>query len=229
MVTRKNVDFTQSIAPHPRTPREFKQRVRSISLTDALIAVEWLNAAKGSADRTRVLGIRADLEHIGKMLASLRNGGLEKAKLNELAIRQNQLNETFSHYTFCPVMAYDAKTGAWRYNAVPKKGSGLELEVTHHGMQVRINEAAVVAALARLAANGELHKVRLCEQCKENWRVSEREIDRFCSAECRQAHYEKRPEFKDRRQEIQRQYRDRQKKEDAKALALVRAQLKGRS
>ena len=226
MVTRSKATFTETIAPHPQTPAELEHRIRSLSLTDALIAVEWLNAAKGTMARARVLDIRTQLEYVGAMLDSLPKG-LSGPKLNELRIRHNALNVDLSRYTFCPVMAYDLSSGVWRYNAIPQNARGREIEVTHQGVTVRVDEAAVVAAFARLAANRELHKVRLCEQCKENWRVSERQIDRFCSQQCREAHYRAQPEFKTRRKKIQKDYRSNQKRKDAKALADVR--LSGRS
>jgi hypothetical protein len=210
MVTRLKAEFTKAVAP-PLS----QARIRSLSLTDALIAVEWLNAARGTKGRTHVLGIRTDLEYLGKMADTGR------ASTPEFRQRCNALNELLSHYTFRPVLYYDA--GVWRYNAVPRKGRGRAVEVTHQGVTVQVNEATVVAALARLAANGELSKVRLCEWCKQNYRVSERDIDRFCSRGCQNAHYQARPEFKDRRKKIQKDYRVNKKREDAKALARARA------
>lgn len=244
MVTRLKAEFMEAIEPRPKTPTQFEHRLRSLALTDALIAVEWLNAAKGTSARVRVLQIRDDLEQLGGMLDSLhrqRREGRAKRKgkttLSEADQKEaaqygelytqfreghNKLNEDLSAYSFCPVMVHDVAAGVWRYNAVPRKSRGLQIEITHQGVTVQVNEATVVAALARLAANGEFHKVRLCEQCKEKWRISEREIDRFCSARCRDESYHTRPKFKKLRRKIQKDYRDREKRKDAMAKADVR-------
>jgi len=96
-------------------------------------------------------------------------------------------------------------------------------------MNILADEAAVATAFCRLATNGELHKVRLCEQCKENWRVSERQIDRFCSRQCRVAADKARTEFKEQRKMIQKNWRINAKRKAAKALRDLRAARKGRS
>jgi hypothetical protein len=195
-------------------------RMRSLSLTDALVVAEWLNAAKGTKARTHVLGIRTHLEYLREMVDTGRAGE------PEFRLRHNHVNELLSHYTFHPVLSYDLPSGVWRYNAVPKNARGRTVEVTHQGVTVQVNAAAVVAALARLAARGELRKARLCEWCKENYRVSERDMDRFCSDRCRNADYQARPEFKASRKRIQKDWRARENEKDARARAQV--QLKGR-
>lgn len=217
MVTRTRTEFRKTVTPPPRA------RIRSLSLTDALIAVEWLNATKGTAERESVLGFRTHLEYLRRMADTGRAGEAE------FRLRHNHVNDLLSHYSFNPILTYDMDSGAWGYNAVPKKTRGRTVEVTHQGVTVQVCAATVVAALARLAAHGELCKLRLCEWCKENWRVSERECDRFCSKQCSDAHYQTRPEFNDRRKKIQKRYRIKQRREDAAALAGVRASFKGRS
>jgi hypothetical protein len=124
-------------------------------------------------------------------------------------------------------MACDPPSGVWRYNAVPRKARGQQIEIAHQGITVQVNKAAVVAALTRLAANRELYKVRLCEQCRERWRVSERKMDRFCSPECREGWHTKSPDYSERRQEIQRRYRKKLKlkraaEDAASSLAAIR-------
>jgi hypothetical protein len=253
VVTRSKAEFTEAIAPSPKTPAEFEHRLRSLSLTDALIVVTWLNSAKGSA-RARVLRIRDDLAQLSTMLDSLHQQVLTRraqrklmwtppcagdVKLHSAADikqaledtelrlqfqqRHSKLNQALRRYSFHPVVLYDAAAGSCRYNSIPNKQSGPQLEITHQGMIVQINEAAAAAALARLAANGQLHKVRRCEQCKKKWRVSEREIDRFCPGkECREKWYRSQPEFTERRKKIQKEWRDRENLKRAKALAQAR-------
>jgi hypothetical protein len=202
-----------------------------ISSSDALCAVAWLNNFKGTANYRRVLQIRDELEQLGAMLDSLcrqRQEGRARRKgrttfptqgeitkevqLAELytrfSERHNDFNRLLSKYTFVSAMAYDPDTGIWRFNPLPKGGRGRIIKVSDGRLTVEVDETAVVAALARLAANRELYKARLCEQCHERWRVSERRMDRFCSQQCREAWYTASPEYDKRRRDIQRRYRE---------------------
>src|ERR1017187_8781738 len=217
-VTTAKPKFTKEVA------RPLSQaRIRSMSAADALMAVTWLNAAKGTT-RKRVLGIRTDLAYLLKMADSWLPGK-PKEDWQEVRMRHNLLNELLSRYTFRPILYYDLDSEVWRYNTVPNKARGPVVEVTLQGVTLPVDEATAVAALVRLGAHGELHKVRLCECCKQNWRVSERECDRFCSKQCSDADYQARPEFKGRRRKIQKHYRERENRNAARELA----RLKGRN
>ncbi len=66
-------------------------------------------------------------------------------------------------------------------------------------------------ALVRLAVRRQLRKLRLCDQCKKVWRVSERKMDRFCSMGCREAAYAQQPEYRKRRREILKRHRENKK------------------
>jgi hypothetical protein len=246
---RRKFKFAKSVVPHPKTQAEFKGRVRSLSFSDVVTTVEWLNAMKGTGAQKRVLAVRLELEELGSMLISLRRqrqdakaaglgrkgprneqeiqGYVQRANLfNEFRERHNALNRTLTRYAFVPVLVYDINPGIWRFNAVPKATREPAIQVSDGNVTVQVTEASVIAALARLAANWELHKVRLCENCQERWLVSERQIDRFCSAKCRVTANEARPEFLDRKARNQKSYREREKR--AHAEARVRVQRKKR-
>ena len=75
-----------------------------------------------------------------------------------------------------------------------------------------ISEADVVLALVRLDLSGEVHKVRLCEMCKDRWRVAEKSNYRFCSAQCREAFYVSQPGYDEQKAKNQRKYRTNLKK-----------------
>jgi hypothetical protein len=218
-----------------------RARSRSIALTDAIIAAAWFNAARGSRTRARVLQIRDELETLGTMLDSLQKIEEGRVQLRarrslpspeELAqmrkdaqlrerfrVRHNALNATLSNYAFCPVMAYDLKSGSWRHNMISRKSRGPQIEVPLAGVTVQVDAPSVVNALVRLAASRQRYKLRLCDQCKRVWRVSERRIDRFCSGTCRQMAYAQDPEFGARRREIQRRYRQNQKQREVRTVA----------
>ena len=71
-----------------------------------------------------------------------------------------------------------------------------------------ISEADAVISLVRLAESGDLGKVRLCEMCKERWRVAAKRNYRFCSDQCREAFYAKAPDYHSRKAANQRKYRE---------------------
>jgi hypothetical protein len=198
------------MVPDPHTETERNRRRRSLSSSDALIVVSWLNAANGTAGYRRVLGIRAHLDYIGVMLDTVRqqNGQVESNTNAKIRLHVNLVIERLSRYRLTPTIVCDPKAGILRYNATPKVMRGLVIEVSDGTLTVQVSETAVVNALARLAEKRELWKVRLCEQCREKWRVSERQIDRFCPGKkCRLAFYAQKPDRNVRQREIQRRYR----------------------
>ena len=221
-----------------------RARSRSIALVDAIYSAAWFNAARGSPTRARVLQIRDELETLGTMWDALRKIEEGKAHFRErrlppspeelgqmqeyaelrerFRVRHNALNVTLSDYAFCPVMTYDVTSGAWRHNMISRKSRGPQIEVPLEGAMVQVAAPSVVNALVRLAASRQLYKLRLCDQCKRVWRVSERRMDRFCSGTCRQMAYAQDPEFGARRREIQSRYRQNQKERDSRAMAVAK-------
>lgn len=133
--------------------------------------------------------------------------------------RHNAFNQLIARYTYVPVLDYSPDYGIWRFNAVSKRSREPKITVNDGYSNIRVDESTVIAALCRLAANRELFKVRLCAQCEKHWRVSEREMDRFCSPECREAFYAKSSEFHRRKADNQREYRARLKQLQARGLA----------
>lgn len=242
MVTHKRqAAFIEAVAPRPKTQTEMARRIRSLSSGDALLAVEWLNAAKRTAAYRRAVKVRSELEELGVMLDNLRQqrkawkgrraksdaevlGNARTAiAMAELAEqfrqRHNALNALLTRYAHVPALAYNIDSRIWRFGMVPKHPRGPEINISDESFNVRVTESTVVAALARLAANRELYKVRLCETCGEHWRVSERKIDRFCSQKCRESFYAKSPEYRQRKAANQRNYRERLKPLQASGLA----------
>jgi hypothetical protein len=251
---RKQLQPVQVAAPLPQTQAQLHQRQRSISFFDMRNAVAWLNATVGSASHRRVLKIRDELEELSKLFDSLQKQQQElnydPSKTSEeifadqnLAMefleqreqfrkRHNAFNERLAKYRFVPALAYDLATGIWRFATIPKSKQGPEVKIPQESGDLVINEVDVIAALARLAANRELHKVRQCEYCHEAWRVSEREMDRFCSKKCRAAFEKAKPGFLERKRKNQKNWREKAKAEAAKELANVREGLpprKGKS
>ena len=219
------------------TQAESKKRI-SPQWSDALLTVEWLNYARGSAVYQRVLAIRDALEPLQSALQALQSGR-KISKQEKESI--HKLNQTLARYTYVTAIG-DSPLSAG-FQMIPKDapkiaGKGITCTVTAknrsrygdrlvvygrgpavpeikgESISFPVTEAFVVLALGRLANQCELAKVRLCEQCRERWRVSGREMDRFCSDKCRAAFYQKSPEHKKRMAKNQKNYRDRERKKD---------------
>jgi hypothetical protein len=205
--------FSRAVAPASRTQTELKLRNRALLLSGADLAVAWLNGTKGTEPYERVTRIRAQFEQLGAMLdfihrqretlkqdalphrqdqeAWSRRGfahiGLGKLRV-DFRRRHNALNRALAAYAFRPVMAYDPsfELGIWRYTAVPRNPSGLSIKVPDGEQLIRVSAANVVSTFAQLAANRELFRVHLCDQCRAQWHSPVRRMDRFCSARCRE-------------------------------------------
>ncbi|MGH9604287.1 MAG: hypothetical protein ACRD3N_01185 [Terracidiphilus sp.] len=228
MVTNKP-KLTAVTDPPAKTGTELEQRIRSQSFTDAVLAVEWLNAAKGTAAYRRALAVRTELE---EYRAELDRHLVETAQTRvlkvrdqvELATRADNLDRLLSGYRFKPEMNYSFGTRIWALEMVPVHPRGPQIEVRGQGLnymprRIVVSEPVVIVALARLAANRELYKVRLCETCGKNWRVSERKMDRFCSQKCRETFHAKSPDYHERKAANQRRYRENLKQATARGLS----------
>jgi hypothetical protein len=195
-----------------------KQRIRSQSYTDAFLSVEWLNSPQGAEARSRVLQVRDALEKLMKA---------HDDNAEDLDEQREAVNQLLARYTYVPQVG-----SSWRVDMVPQiqpKAGADSLSVTMSGELVAygygpeslavdgdhdsfiVSEGYVVAALGRLADQRELYKVRLCEQCQSRWRISQREMDRFCSDLCRITSFQNSEDYKDRQQKHQANYRAKNK------------------
>jgi hypothetical protein len=134
-------------------------------------------------------------------------------QINMLA---DSLNESLSRYAFRPQVVYARLPGSitvlqniWAGGMVPDNNK--------RWFQVKVNgsiisEADAALALVRLDLTGEMHKVRLCEKCKDRWLVAEKSNYRFCSGQCREAFYVSQPGYDERKAKNQSKYRANLKK-----------------
>jgi hypothetical protein len=211
----KRPKLTSITDPPAKTGTELKQRIRSQSFNDACVAVEWLNAAQGTAAYRRVLEVRQELEELRAELDRLKQarGSVVKVRvMADLQTRHERLDRQMARYTFKPELNYSFASGFWALDMVPKHPRGPQVEMHGQGFaylprRISVSEPVVITALARLTANRELHKVRLCETCQKRWRVSEREMDRFCSDKCRDAYHTHSDDYRERKAANQRKYR----------------------
>jgi hypothetical protein len=231
--------------PLPQMPTKLdQQEIKQMLRNDAEIAVISLNESKGSAHK-RLSSIRHDLERIRLGVVNLQEidraigqemfperangpGRSGTKKHLELASEYKKgfaaleplfssVNKRLRNYAFRPCVSHALFSNEWRFGVVPDTRTG--------AFQIMIGtflitEADAVLAMVRLEATGELNKVRLCETCKKRWRVSHREMDRFCSEECRQAFHMSSPGAKERNAAKQRRYRERLKRNIANGANL---------
>lgn len=102
----------------------------------------------------------------------------------------------------------DLAAGEWRDALISTDDApGFKCKVSDGDITVNVRESDVVAALARLASHRNLKSVRLCENCKERWLAAERNIDKFCSKECRTHFHVHSAEYRGKKRQIQRDYR----------------------
>ena len=149
MVTRKRkVRVVEATAPQPKTGTELKRRIRSQSFSDAALAVEWLNAAKGTAAYRHVLDVRKELEELRAEISPLsqaHGGPVVKARDRErdiagLAARHDKLDLLLRKYSFHPEMTYSFAFGIWALDMIPKNPRGRQVVV--HGRGSRFCRAA---------------------------------------------------------------------------------------
>jgi hypothetical protein len=217
--------------PIPRLSLPSAQEARRLGLGDAAKVVQWLNASRGTASHERVLLIRRELEalpsefvnhasayvHVSRGAIQLgeAGGGWPKEKLKmQMRIRKRHvaLNKALKKYVFRPRATYLIADQAWVFGFVPDENKRwFEMQIGDE----TISEGDAVMSLVRLAEIGDLGRVRLCEMCKERWRVAAKRNYRFCSDQCREAFYAKAPEYHSRKAASQRKYREKLKRMQA--------------
>ena len=197
-------------------------------LGDADRVVQWLNASNGTASHERVMLIHRELEdlpsefaaHAGAYVHSSggvlqlgeardgKRGDWPKEKLKaqrQLHDRHVALNRALENYIFRPRATYAILGGGWLFGMVPDENRRwFQISIGYE----TISEADAVISLVRLAETGDLGKVRLCEMCKERWRVAAKRNYRFCSNQCREGFYAKSPDYHSRKAANQRKYRE---------------------
>ena len=203
-------ELRQTLRHMERTTPPSRSRDRSLALTPeikAKIEAGEIKLTKGQA------ALKAKYEQ-----------EMQYLRLREhFRHRHNQFNKILADYnTFRPAMAYEFERDEWRCCILPSDVQReFQIKVRdQNGITVRIRESDVVLALARLAADHQLSSVRLCAQCQKVWRVARREMDRFCTDKCRDAHRRSTPKYRECKKKIQRDYRARERRRDKRAKRL---------
>ena len=193
----------------------------------AALAVEWLNASKGTAAHRRVVALLTELEALRVELDKPFKGiewetadrpsaksVSDLQRLKEFTKRHDQLNALLGRYSFKKALAFNTTDRRWWLNDIARGPRGPEIEVGNEvGFPtILVTEAWVAAALASLAASRDLSKVRLCDDCRECWLVSIRpNMDRFCSDKCRDHFHTHSDAYRKRKAANQKEYREKLK------------------
>lgn len=208
--------------------REFRRLLQNNAEVAALV----LNASKGTKVYTRLATLRRDLEELNLAAERLQPIYLKLRRTPKgsprhrevygafdsswkgLLARLNAMNLTLARYSFNLFLGYGVP-GNTKYYSMPAVVNWRSKRLWSFRLgRHDFIEADAVLALVRLDANGELGKVHLCSHCKKRWHVARRSIDRFCSAQCREAFYIESPEYRPRKRENQRKYREQKKRHD---------------
>lgn len=249
--------------PLPRLNPLTAKEKKLLNLSDASIAVQWLNTAKDAkATRSyqRVASVRRQLEEFRSLRAILQEYGTDSRAWKKAARKQERqralvnagtkgltvtfpaidydapayrrihrraerlhsdINEALCKYAFRPRVTYFVAGDVWRSGMVPDDNSRwFEMKI---GGWTTVSEADAVLCLVRLDLTGEVGQVRLCETCRDRWRVAAKSNYRFCSSDCRSAFYAKQPNYHARKAANQRKYR-----RNLKLMGRMRANLRER-
>jgi hypothetical protein len=203
-------------------------------LSEEEMAVAWLNAAQGTPSYRRVFAVykalEEQIENYKAYAAEIQSDSRRAvdaaramaavplkdrvpphpasgAVLNRLRKRGNELNQALSRYSLTPQVVSWNGHGLHHnmFSRTRRSGFSLPFGDPRHGLS--ITEETVVMCLLHVAELGNLRRVRLCEYCREKWRVSMRGIDRFCGDKCRIAFNTGTPEAKKRHLAAQKRYR----------------------
>lgn len=216
------------LIPKSDTKSERAKETRQLALSDADIAVQWLNASKGTRSYDRVVFIRRELEALQSEWADHSFGpppwlrpitpGVNNAdefwkEHRQLEQRHHALNHLLGRYIFRPRVTHSVYIGTWHFGMVPDDNRKcFQMKIGDR----TIAEADAVMAMVRLDSAGDLSQVHLCEMCDRKWHVAAKRSYRFCSDACRTEFYANSPNYHEKKADIQRRYRARLKEREAR-------------
>lgn len=218
--------------PIPTWNARSARQGKRINLSDADVAVRWLNAAKGAkptGSYERVVSILQTLQKFRQMRADIQKwisaGAVSfppdrtdpptwKQLCRRADALHSGLNRALLRYAFRPRVTYFVFPDAWWGGMVPNPNSRwfqIKLDPSFRAESRTISEADAVLSLVRLDLVGDIGKVCRCQMCQDRWRVAAKSSYRFCSAKCREEFYKRLPDYHSRKAANQRAFRKRLK------------------
>lgn len=211
---------------------------------DDRVLTGWLNAARGTARGAMSYGrvtylielIRRSDESTRKAVAggAYHTHGGESPKVKKdkrkLAREANRpyadLQRSLQRYVFRPRLT-GMTGGEWILNFYRPALKGEFLWKTEYGRTSEpgatviglptytVSEGDAVLAILRLAQRGLLDRVRPCPTCLQTWVYAKHTNYKFCSTKCRENYYTKTDEYRAKKADQMRQYRDRLRRREA--------------
>lgn len=176
---------------------------RVVSVTDAMMVSEWMNAAQGrTAAHKRVSALFAHLERLDAILSGQAQGHTP----NEWFGHQSAANGLLERYAFVPRLACGPQV-VRRYYAAPRREAKPAVKISDGSQTVTVSEVTAANALARLFAAHSLFHIHRCASCNK-WHARTRRMDRFCGRDCQLNHYRSSAEAKERNRLAQGRHRE---------------------
>ena len=127
--------------------------------------------------------------------------------MHRLRKQHSLVNKMLARYSLKP-QVLDWIGGGLSHNLFSRHTRGdFSLSFDDPRGRLLITEGTVISSLLEIAKTGNMWRVRLCEYCKQRWRVSQRPRDRFHEDKCRIAFYNSRPEARKKHVVSQQKYR----------------------
>ena len=122
----------------------------------------------------------------------------------EIADRQFHLNRELAQHTFLP-QVYHMQGGPWvvTWQVLPRGRKSLQRPAGAR----EIDDAMALQMILDFARAGYLDRLRSCSCCRK-WLYAKFSHQTFCSTKCQQKHYAQSGEWKKKRREYMRWYRD---------------------
>ena len=211
---------------------------------DKIILPGWLNAARGTRSYDRLIRIlhlvQASEESTRNILAKnahVHIGGRkwprEHVELWRVdAAIGKRLRLALKRYTFSVRLTGTLFGPRWVLNLYCERGKDEFAWEAPYAYKARpgetilsiptffVSEGDALLAAARLAERELLGRVRLCAMCSKRWFFAKHSNYKFCSATCREGHYQGTEEYRRKKAQQMRSYRNRQKlRQGAEELA----------
>lgn len=184
--------------------------IQTYFVSDAELAglAKYLNEADNNQPGRRVLELLNEMLELDKRAQTAWSQDLEKPvnqKLRlEMANLQNAIKRKLGRYTFRPV-ASPVSGGRWlllwRSPSSESKPTKLQRGIMH------LDDRTAVQLILDFARAGELSRLRRCLRCKK-WLYAKVKHQDFCSTSCQQKHYAHSDEWRAKRRDYMRDYRE---------------------
>ena len=184
--------------------------------------IQWLNARTGKQDSKRIIEI-IEASHALHQHRSRAERGIGGAKWEGKWGRalRNLLASGLGRYLFQPVYCGDSG-GRWVVQWTPLGVNRKSVPVVTYPTQITVpwGEGSAIKALIELGCQGYVNRIRQCLCSK--WLYALFDHQRNCSRTCQQKLFSQSVEYKRKRRQYMRDYRQREKALDERTKRSIR-------